>query len=334
MTRIFVALLAIACLAAVPCAVWARTIKLATLAPEGTLYYEILQDMGERWREVSGGEIELRIYPGGIAGDEGDMVKKMRVGQIQAAAITGGGLADITDEIRALQMPMMFRSYEELDYVRDKIAARLDADFAQKGFRILTWGDAGWVYFFTTQPVVHPDDLKPLPVLTWIGNTTFVEVWKELGYDPVPLAATEIHVGLASGLIKAMSVPPFAALSFQWFGLADHMTDLKFAPLVGALIISESAWQRIDPALRPKLLEIAAETGRRMQEVRHMDREAVSVMQQHGLTVHEVPDNIYQLWAERTRQAYPRIMGAVVSAELVAEVKRYRDDYRALQSPP
>lgn len=332
MTRIFVGLLAVALLAALPRVAWAKTIKLATLAPEGTLYYEILQDMGERWREVSGGEIELRIYPGGIAGDESDMVKKMRIGQIQAAAITGGGLADITEEIRALQMPMMFRSYEELDYVRTKIADRLDSAFAEKGFRILTWGDAGWVYFFTTQPVVHPDDLKPLPVLTWVGNTTFVEVWKELGYNPVPLAATEIHVGLASGLIEAMSVPPYAALSFQWFGLADHMTDLKFAPLVGALVVAESAWQRIDPALRTKLQEIAAETGRRMQEVRHLDREAVDIMVQHGLTVHEVPDEVYDLWAKLTRRAYPRIMGSVVPAELIAEVERHRDDFRTLQA--
>ena len=332
MTRPVALILTASVLLALAGAAHAKTIKLATLAPEGTPYYDILRDLGDAWNELSGGEIELRIYPGGIAGDEGDMVKKMRIGQIHAAAITGGGLADIAAEIRALQMPMMFKSYEELDYVRDKIAPELEAIFYRKGFKILTWGDAGWLYFFSQAPVVHPDDLKPLKLFAWTGNTTILEVWKDLGYQPVPLAATEIHLGLASGLINAMSVPPYAALSFQWFGQAKHMTDLKFVALVGALIISNRTWLSFPAELRPRLLEAAEEAGRRFQEVRRLDREAIEVMQQYGLIVHPVPEGVYELWEQRARLGYPRMIGKVVPEALVEQVERYRDEYRALHA--
>ncbi len=311
---------------AVPTA--AKTIKLATLAPEGSPWYDIIRDMAEAWKELSGGKITVRIYPGGVAGDESDVVRKIRVGQLQAGAISGGGLADIATEIRALQMPMMFRSYEELDFVRARIAPRLEAIFENKGFKILTWGDAGWLYFFTQVPVVYPDDLKSQKLFAWAGNTTFVEAWKDLGYQQVPLAATEIHIGLASKLINAILVPPIASLSFQWFGLAKHLTDLKFVSLVGAIVVSTRTWNSIPDDLRPKLLDAARKAGARLQEVRRLGEEAVEVMKKHGLTVHPVPEDAIDAWERRARLGYPR-MTAVVSADLVAEVERLRDEYRA-----
>ena len=103
--------------------------------------------MGETWHEASGGRLDLRIYPGGVAGDEPDMVRKMRVGQLHAAALSGGGLSKIAPEIQALQMPMMFRTDEELDYARERIAPTLEAALEAKGFKVLSWTHAGWVYW-------------------------------------------------------------------------------------------------------------------------------------------------------------------------------------------
>ena len=110
-----------AALAFAPHPAAAETIKLATLAPAGSPWHDALLDMGEAWKDLSGGRVTLKIYAGGVAGDESDMVRKMRIGQLQAATLSAGGLPDIAPEFRALQLPMMFRSYEELDYVRDRI---------------------------------------------------------------------------------------------------------------------------------------------------------------------------------------------------------------------
>jgi TRAP-type C4-dicarboxylate transport system substrate-binding protein len=139
-----------------------QVIKLGTIAPEGTPWLDAIRDMGEQWKAATDGKIEFRIYPGGVVGDDPDMVRKMRIGQLQAAALSNTGLYDIAHEMQALQMPMMIQSYEELDYVRDRIAPKLEKILEGKGFKVLNWGDAGWVHFFAQQPILRPDDLKPM----------------------------------------------------------------------------------------------------------------------------------------------------------------------------
>ena len=330
MKRTIVMLLAVSILFGMGLPASAQTIKLGTLAPQGSPWYKILRDMAEAWKEATGGKIGFRIYPGGVAGDEPDMVRKMRVGQLHAAALTGAGLSKIAPEIQALQMPMMFRSDEELDYVRDRIAPTLEALLEAKGFKVLNWGDAGWVRFFTQRPVVHPDDLKPLRLFTWAGDTATVEAWKDAGYRPVPLAATEIHTALQSGLINAFVTTPVAALSFQWFGLAKHMTDIKWAPLVGATVITTRKWRTIPDDVKPLLLRAARDAGARLQRViRKLGDEAVEVMKKHGLVVHHVPPEVAAQWERRARAGYAKIVGPVVPPKMVAEVERLRNEYRA-----
>ncbi len=309
---------------------WARTVKLGTLAPKGSPWHKALQDMGLDWARISNGKVRLRIYPGGVAGDEPDMVRKMRIGQLHAAALSGAGLARIAQEIQALQMPMMFRSDEELDYVRKRIGPSIEAAIGRKGFQVLNWADAGWVFFFTNKPVVTPADLKPLKLFAWVGETAHILGWRRAGYRPVPLPATEIHMGLSSGLIDVVPTTPVAALSYQWFGLAKHMTDLKWAPLVGATVITKRAWRRIPAELRARLKRSARDMGRRLQrEIRKLGPAAVKVMQKHGLKVHSVPADAVKAWEEGARKGYPSLIGEIVPAATVAEVERLRDAYRA-----
>jgi TRAP-type C4-dicarboxylate transport system substrate-binding protein len=142
-----------------------------------------------------------------VAGDDPDMVRKMRIGQLHAAVLSGTGLYDIAPETQALMMPMMFASYEEFDYVMTGIGPKLEAILESKGFKVLNWGDAGWVHFFTQRPVVRPDDLRALRLFAWTGYTAYVEAWKDAGYQPVPLASTEIHTGLQSNAHRGTLIP-------------------------------------------------------------------------------------------------------------------------------
>jgi TRAP-type C4-dicarboxylate transport system substrate-binding protein len=308
----------------------ARTIKLGTLAPEGSIWHEIIRDMAEAWKTAPGADIAVRIYPGGVAGDEADMIRKMRIGQLHAAALTGTGLAKIAPEILALQMPMMLRSDAELDYVRQRLGPRLEAILEAKGFKLLTWGDAGWVHVFAQRPVVYPDDLKPLKLFTWAGDTATLEAWKKAGFRPVPLAATDIHTALQSGLINAFTTTPIAALSFQWFGLAKHMTNLNWAPLIGAIVISTRTWRELPDEAKPVLLRAARNVGKRLTRVvPKLGDEAVEVMKKHGLVVHQVPDDAVAAWERGARAGYASLVDVVVPAAMVAEVERLRDAYRA-----
>src|SRR5215470_17738308 len=167
MKWILLACLAAAAIIGAPGRGSAEVIKLGTLAPQGSPWYDALRDIGEAWKAESGGRIELIIYAGGVAGDEPDMVRKMRIGQLQAAALSEAGLHQILPEVRALMMPMVLHSYAELDCVRDRVAPELERLFEAKGFKILNWGDAGWIRFFTTKPVTGPDDLKGLRIFVW-----------------------------------------------------------------------------------------------------------------------------------------------------------------------
>ncbi|HEY5577793.1 MAG TPA: TRAP transporter substrate-binding protein DctP, partial [Deferrimonas sp.] len=230
-------------------------VKMATLAPEGSSWYRVLQEMGEEWRKASGGAVTLRIYPGGIAGDEDAVIRKMRIGQIQAAAITGIGLAYLEPSFYALHIPMMYESDEEFDFVRDRYAPVLERKLEEKGFIVLNWGDAGWVRFFSKDPVVTPAEAKALKLFQWAGDTNLVQLYKETGFHPVPLSTNDLLPGLQTGMVNGFSSTPLVALAFQWFGLAPHMADLRYAPLTGATVIERRAWEKIPPGLRPKLLE-------------------------------------------------------------------------------
>ncbi len=333
MKRAVAGLMAAFTLSLVQVPAFAQTIKLGTLAPEGSPWHNILRDMAEAWKTATGGRVQFRIYSGGVAGDEPDMVRKIRVGQLHAAALSGVGLSEIAPEIQALQMPMMFASDEELDYVRERMASKLEAILESKGFKVLNWGDAGWVQFFAQKPVVRPEDLKPMKLFVWSGHTAYVEAWKDAGYHPVPLAATEIHTGLQSGLINAFSTTPVAALSFQWFGLAKHMTDLKWAPLVGATVISTRKWAEIPDDVKPLLLKSTRDAGARLHgEIRNLGDNAVEVMKKYGLVVHQVPPEEVAHWERSARSGYPKLVGKVVPAEMVVEVEHLRDEYRAAQT--
>jgi TRAP-type C4-dicarboxylate transport system substrate-binding protein len=325
-------LLALALLAAIFSAppAQAQVLKLATLAPEGSPWHDVIVDIGESWKAASAGRVTLRVYAGGVAGDEPDMIRKMRVGQLQAAALSGAGLAQITPEIQALQMPMMLASYEELDYVRDRLAPKLETITEAHGFKILNWADAGWVHFFTQRPVIRPAEMKPLKIFTWEGDPTYAEVMKHMGFQPVPMAATDIYTGLQSGLINALPTTPIAALSFQWFGLAKHMTDVKWAPLVGAMVVTETAWRTVPDELKPRLVQAAQDAAvRARSKIRPLEDEAVAAMKTHGLIVDPVPPDALKEWETIGRQSYPYLVGKVVPPAMVTEVERLRDEYRA-----
>jgi TRAP-type C4-dicarboxylate transport system substrate-binding protein len=157
---------------------------------------------------------------------------------------------------------MMFDSYEELDYVRDRLAPVLEKRIEANGFVVLNWGDAGWVYFFADKPMPRLDDLRKLKMFSWAGSNDELELWKANGFHPVALAATDIQMGLKTGLIDVIPTTPLYALWNQCFTLAKYMTDIKWAPLVGATLVSKAVWDKIPEAQRGPMLQAARDPAR------------------------------------------------------------------------
>jgi TRAP-type C4-dicarboxylate transport system substrate-binding protein len=306
------------------------TLKMGTLAPEGSSWHLILKDMGEAWRAAPGGGVALKIWPGGVMGDEPVMVQKMRVGQLHAGVLTLGGLTHIDKAGFALCLPMMYRSYAELDYVRGRMQPYLEKRLADKGFVVLNWGDGGWVRFFGKTPIRTPDDLKRMKFFVWAGDNDSVRLWKSAGFSPVALSNADIMSRLQTGSINCFDATALSALSLQWFPFAPKMTDVDWAPLLGATVVTKAAWSKVPAAARSSLRSAAIEAGERMRsEIRSADRKAVDIMKTKGLEVVTVTPEERAMWQTLFENAYPQMVGPLVPKEAFDLAMKYRAEYRA-----
>ena len=198
------ALLSILALSGQPAVAQTVTVKMATLVPEGSQWHTILKEMAESWKTASGGKVVLRLYAGGVAGDDPDVVRKMRLGTLNGGVLTSAGVGEIDKSVFALSVPMMFSGYDEVYAVLEKMRPRLEASLEQKGFVVLNWADGGWVHFFTKKPVARPDDLRRLQLFTWAGDDDALEVWKSVGFQPRPLPSTEIYTRSLVGSVRCV----------------------------------------------------------------------------------------------------------------------------------
>lgn len=309
-------------------------IRLATLAPSGTIYHHILQEMGAKWKQAPGGGVLLTIYPDGVMGSEAEMVRRMRVGQIQAAMLTVAGLSEIDPSVSALQkMPMIFRSLDEVDYVRAKLQPELERRLLEKGFVVLFWGDAGWVRFFSREPGSRPQDFKRMKIFVGAGDNDELEIWKAAGCRPVPLEWSDALTGLQTGMIDALTTVPVHALAGQFYGVARHMLEVNWIPLVGATVITKKAWDALPPATREALLAAAKDDGEKLQaRSRAESNEAVEAMRKRGLQVHPVSPEVEAEWRREAEGFYPKIRGTMVPAEMFDEVRRLVTEYRTTRA--
>ena len=304
-------------------------IRMGTLAPPKSRWHEILLEMGEHWKKASGGKVQLVIYPGGEQGDEPAMVQKMRIKALQSVAISGIGLSGIDAQVSALQIPLMIESSEELDHIRDIIAPRLEKGLADRGYIVLNWADAGWVYLFSKKPAMRPDDFRPLRLCVLLGDNTTFEIYKRNGFHPQALQTTDILTGLNTGLIDAFQSPALIAFNNQWFAGAKNMLDLKLAPLVGATLLSKDTWNKIPPPVQKEILKSSREAGVQLrEEIRNLENGAVGLMQQFGLNVeHPTPEAVAQWRQLIESKLYPVLRGQGMPPDLFDEVQKLHREY-------
>lgn len=306
-------------------------IRLGTLVPKGSSYHRAMQEMAERWKKAQGAGATFTVFTDGTQGGEIDMVRRMRVGQLNSALISVVGLAEIDRSVTALQyMPMLFRDWNEVDYVVGQMHEQLEARFLEKGFVVLFWGDGGWVRYFSKEPMLHPADLKKHKLWAWNGDPAASEIMKSMGYSPVPLETADILPGLQTGLITAVPSAAFFALAGQFDTVAKCMLDVKWAPVLGAAVMTRKAWDSISPSGKEALKQAALEAGVKIRtQARKEDQEAIDAMRKRGLQVYSSTPEIEAEWRALAEQAYPKIRGRMVPADLFDRVQGLVQDYRA-----
>ncbi len=305
------------------------TIKLGSLAPQDSPWGEGLIALSSAWDSISDGQVTMKIYPGGIAGNEEDMLRKMRIGQLHGAAISGVGLSRLVPDIITIHLPLMARSIDEALYVLQRMQPEFDAQLEKKGFKVLAWTPVGWVHFFSKQPVSSPDDLKKAKLFMYEGDPDAVAIYREMGFNPVPLSITDLMPALQSGMVDAFSNTPVAAASYQWFGIASNMFGVRWAPLIGCIVISGRTWRSVPQQLHGPLQEAAHATAEKLKrKTAALEEEALSVMKQHGLSVHMPSDEEIRQWKEITRQGLHKMSGKSFSQESFTRLQQYLREYR------
>ncbi|MBL8405362.1 MAG: TRAP transporter substrate-binding protein DctP [Dechloromonas sp.] len=308
-----------------------KQLRIGTLATKNSLYHRQLMELGEAWRTAQGGNAKYLVYPDGSQGGETDMVRRMRIGQLQGGLLSVVGLREIEPSIAALQnMPLMFRSWEEVDYVREKMRPAMEKKFLDKGFVVLAWGDAGWVRFFSKEPAVRPDDFRKMKFFAWGSEVEQQEIMKSLGYTPVPLETADILPSIQTGMINAVPSTPYFALATQVYTTASNMLDLNWAPIVGALIITKKAWDELTPEGQAAVREAGAKAGVQLRaKARQEVDDAVDAMKKRGLTVNKPNAEQMKEWNDLADKLYPKIRGRMVPADTFDEVVGYLKAYRA-----
>ena len=306
-------------------------INLGTLAPRGSVYHQSLQAMAEAWRQAPGGGVRLVVYPDGTQGGEADMVRLMRVGSLQAGLLTAVGLSNIEPAVGGLQnVPMLFRTLDEYEYISDKLRPSLEKRLDEKGFVVLFWVDAGWVRYFSKEPMQAPDDLRRMKIFAWAGSPDQVSIMRRNGLNPVPLETSDILPGLQTGLINAVPLPPIFALATQVDLRAPNMLNINWAPLVGACVIKKEAWDKIPSDMREPLMAAATRAGKEIRaNSRKESAEAVVAMQKRGLKVSDLSPETTEQWRKEVEKSYLYIRGHIVPADIFDEVQKYLQEYRS-----
>jgi TRAP-type transport system periplasmic protein len=306
-------------------------VKVATIAPKGSIYHRVLQEMGEAYTRASGPGSRFVIYPDSIQGTEADTVRRMRVGQLDASMLTVVGLTQIDPSVAALQyMPMMFRSWEELDHVREQLRPELEAKLAAKGFVVLIWGEGGWVQFFTKEDIATPEQYKRARIFAWSGDMLQTGVMKSLGYHPVPIPLGDILPGLETGMIDAVPVAPLWALVGQFDRVTTHMLRINWVPIVGATVMRRQTYEAMTPEARAALRKAAdlATDALRAHRV-EQDEGSIKAMQARGLQVKELTPELEQAWRALAEKSWPQVRGTMVPAETFDRVQAILAEYRS-----
>src|SRR5262245_4634504 len=304
-------------------------VRIGTVVPKGSLWDETLQRIRQEWIKIVGDRLEVTIIASGQLGDEPSMVRDARQGKIQAVGLSSVGLARIDSGVACLQIPMLLESYEELDFVRDRMAPELERRIEAQNFKVLHWADGGWVYAFSKTPAPTPTDLKKLKLFTSAGDPTTEALYKDLGFNVVPLAMTDLVPFLQNGTVEAFATVPLFAQLQELYRLAPNMTNIKWTPLVGGTVITKAAWDNLPNEHKPALLDAAQRQGSRLRaEIRKMDEDAIKAMQARKLNVIAVDASGHRAWESEAQHAFPKLRGNYCPADLFDTVVKLRNEYR------
>jgi len=306
------------------------TIKLATLAPEGSTWIEVIRGANADIKAKTHGNVEIRVYPGGVAGDEPDVFLKMKLGQYHAAGFTGVGLGQILPEIRILELPFFYRNIDELDYVRDQLTPELEAKFQEKGQILLGYAEPGLVYFLAQKPIHGLDDMRGVKLWAWEGDPLAASLIRAFNVTPVNIALPDVLMALQTGMVNAVYAPPLAAMALQWHTKVKFLVNEPITNSTGAVLVTKKKWDEIAPADQVIIKDICRTALAKLtSETRRQNVEAIEKFRQLGVKIEPVSAAGHEEMVRAAAQIRTDLTGKLYSAELLEKVDTLLADFRS-----
>lgn len=304
------------------------TLRLASPAPLGSVWHKALKQFESEVRTATGGRVVVRVI-GAAQDDEATMISNMKIGRQHAASITVVGLASVDPAFNLFTIPMFFSTYDEYRAVRAKLEPLLRTRLEAKGLVLLNWGDSGWVYLFSKEPVPNVDTLKKARLYTSAGDDQFVQLYKQNGFNPRPLPFTEIQSGLMTGLLDAVPSTPLATLAFQWYRNVPQMLDLGLGPLAGATVVDAKMWNSIAANDRTAILAAAKKVQDGLErDVPQQDEQAKAEMLKRGLKLTTPDAANARAFRDMADRFAASMKGLIVPADIYDQGTRERDAFR------
>jgi len=309
------------------------TIKMATVAPEGTTWMKEVHAFEKKIEEMTDGQIKFKTYAGGIMGGEIDMLRKMRYGQIDAAAFTGVGLGEVLPEVRVLELPFLLQTTEEVDYVFDALLDDFQQKFLEKGFYFVSWAETGFVYLFTQSKVQNTKELQNTRMWLWKDDPLAREIFKAMDIPAVPLDITDVYTSLQANMVNGFYISPYACIAMQWFTKADYLLNYPLTHSLGGVLMTKKKMESMPEDLQKILID---ETKKGIREIvlqsRVENETSLKMLEENGIELVEITDQAvideFKKAGEETAQS---LVGKLYSQETLDKVKALLEEYRNSQ---
>ncbi|GHV28458.1 hypothetical protein AGMMS4952_12150 [Spirochaetia bacterium] len=306
------------------------TIKMASMVPESTPWGAAFNRLAAEWKTITNGEVELVVYHNGIAGTEADVLRKLKMNQVQAAVLSAIGLNPITPGVMALSTPFLIRNNTELDLILKDLKPELEQQINSKGFYTLAWSKVGWIKFFSKTPIFVPDDLKRQKLGTDENEPALMDVLKAMGFQMVPVNFSQVLIYLNGGMIDAVYQSPVTVGGMQIFGLAKNMASINVAPFMGTIIVNGAAWRSIPEKYKPALIRSVREMERELDaSIQELEAEVIKTMRQYGLVENQLTSAQEQLWYDDAKQIVPALMGPAINQIVFRRIDTILQAHRA-----
>ncbi len=310
--------------------------KMATIAPRGSFMMSLINEMDAEIRRATNNEVGIKIYYGGVQGDEKDVLRKIRLGQLHGGTFTGHGLGQVVPEIKVTELPYHFRNYDEVEYVRSALRPTMEQFFEERGFAVLGWNEIGFVHTFSKVPITTIEIARQQKWWMWEGDQLSRAMFDAFGITPVPLSLKDVMTSLSTRLIDTASSTPYGAVAFHWYERFEYMNEHPTTNVQGATIVSHRIWKKVTPESQQKIKEICQPYFDRLsQHARKQDRKSIEVLKKAGIQI--VPfdageeNERFNFIFETSVKARESLVGQLYSRELLDRMlfllKKYRKEH-------